>query len=242
MSKQKFTLYINLYLKLLLAPVLVLLFQLPLNAQKGNHYMDVGGGGGGTSYVGDLNMTAVPNRVLGHAMGTFRYAYSELFALRANFLFGLADIRKTSDSYYLPQLTGAQNIEGGVFWHLGVDLSSEIHLKKYQVGHFTHTRVNRTNWTPYITVGVGFLYALFSGASYFPIGGGVKFAIGGRWTLAPECRFLKLFSDNFDGYSNWPLSDSGGVFHNRDWVSMLSFTVTYRLYINVPRCPAYIEE
>ncbi len=214
----------------------------PARAQRGNHYMDVGGGLGVTSYTGDLNMSAVPSTVLGHGMGIFRYAFSELYAIRFNLLGGLYTATYNPERYYLPVHAEAQTLDGGTFLHIGGDVSAEIHLRKYQVGHFTHTRFNRTNWTPYISVGIGGMFIPSAGASfYLPMGGGVKFALGGRWTLAPEIRFAKLFTDGADGYANWPLEDSGGAFHNRDWISMVSFTVTYRLYTNVPTCPAYIE-
>ncbi|PIE84488.1 MAG: hypothetical protein CSA07_01900 [Bacteroidia bacterium] len=212
------------------------------SAREGNYRMDVGFGLGPSSYIGDLNLTPVPHSVGGHGMFIFRFAVNERYAFRGNAVGGLLRGRFRGD-YFLPDGGEVQRLDDFSSWFVGAEALAEVHLRKFQVADFSGKRYNPHFWTPYVLAGVGLRY-FFGGGGFtasIPMGAGVKFALGRRWTLAPELRVDKLFSDGVDGYVNMPEPGSGGLFHNRDWAAHLSLTLTYRLLTNVPVCPSYSD-
>ncbi|PID90028.1 MAG: hypothetical protein CSA97_04995 [Bacteroidetes bacterium] len=224
----------------LLVLVLALLAPQRVAARGGNYRMDVGFGLGPSSYIGDLSLTPIPYTVGGHAMGIFRFALNERYAFRGNVIGGLLRGRYREE-YYLPTGGVRQSLERFSSWFVGGEATAEVHLRKFQVAEFCGKRYNPHWWTPFVFAGVGVQYVFGGGGvtMNIPMGCGVKFALGRRWTLAPELRFDKLFTDGVDGYVNMPEPGSGGLMHNRDWAVHLSVTVTYRLLTNVPLCPSY---
>lgn len=209
-------------------------------AQSGNTKWDVGAGGGVTSYTGDYNLTALPRWVHGVGGVLVRYELTEMYALRLGLDIGGLRGRYDSLRYVLPEVS-----HGALFrrFTLGLDLAAEIHFLPFQVNDFTVRGIRASQWTPYASLGVGMYYLSKAGVKLgFPLGAGVKVALGGRFTLAPEVRFIKLFSDRADGYVNWPGSHVYSSFHNKDWVAHARVTLTYRLLVGWTTCPAYMKD
>lgn len=212
----------------------------PAQAQSGNTSWDVGFAAGVNAYTGDLNMTALPRHIHGHGGFIVRYELTEMYAVRLNLQGGGLRGAYDSTRHHLP------DIEPDYKFHTGfvdLDLSVDIHFLPFQVNDFQTRRV-RSGWiAPYVTAGLGIQY-VFGGefTGFLPIGCGVKFAVGDRWTLAPEIRFLKTFSDRADGYKNWPDHKRNVFLHNRDWISQVSITVTYRLLTGWTTCPTYMND
>ena len=209
-------------------------------AQSGNSSWDVGAGGGVTCYTGDFNLTALPHSVHGVGGLLVRYELSNLYSLRLGLDIG--GVRGGYDSlrYVLPEVPHGVSFSRLV---ISLDAAAEIHFLPYQVNDFTSRGRKEFPWTPYAAVGVGMYYIVGTGVKFgMPLGAGVKVALGGRVTLAPEIRFVKLFSDRLDGYVNWPGSHVYSSFHNKDWMSQVRIVVTYRLLTGWTPCPAYLSD
>lgn len=236
----------------LLGPLFLLigitLLSQALHAQGGKAVWDIGGYLGATGYTGDINLSPLPRSVGANAGFLLRYEINEMYAVRLNGNASWFHDYYKPERYYLPSYP-AENSFLDPFHAvlLGLDANIEIHFHKFQVNDFCGQRVNKRSFAPYASFGAGVGLALFTPNStanalfYIPMGLGFKFAVGGRLTLAPEIKFLKLFSDRPDGYSNWPIDGKDFNWHNRDWVSHVSLTIAYRLLTNVQPCPAYMR-
>lgn len=210
-----------------------------VRSQGGNTSWEFGGVAGINGYTGDLNHSPFPRTIHVHFGALGRYELSEMYALRFNLLGGGINGMYDADRYFLPQHRGAP-IEPFNAPFIALDVCAEIHFLPYQVSAFTRRCQNDRFLAPYVTLGVGGMYAFRQGGGlYLPMGVGVKIAIWDRLTLAPEVRFLKFFTDKLDGYINWPEGRPSFPIHKADWVSLVSITCTYRLQFTGPMCPAY---
>lgn len=208
-------------------------------AQQKNANWDVGFGLGLSGFTGDLNFAPLPQTISGHAQGLIRYNLSPMYALRAGLQVGGLNAIYYPGRYYLPGgPTGNKR-----YFHtpmLAVDAGVDIHFLPFVINSLTGGKVNPNAMTPYVTVGLGGMVVFNNGGGfYIPMGGGVKFALFDRFTLAGELRFLKGFFDTADRYKNWPKSTKGHHLHNQDWVSMLTVSLTYRFVVEGHVCPAY---
>lgn len=210
-----------------------------LHAQSGNTSWDVGGAVGVNAFTGDLNMTALPLNIGGHAGLLARYELTEMYALRLNLQGGLLRAKYDSTRYVLAGIPDETSVSR---FFVNLDFGVDIHFLPYQVKDFQKSFKDHSLASPYATFGLGVHYAVNgSVALTIPMGLGVKIALGERWTLAPEVRFQKIFTDRVDGYEEWPDSQRYGVWHKRDWISQFTLTFTYRLLTNWTTCPAYLS-
>ncbi len=210
-----------------------------LLAQSGNTRWDVGGALGANAFTGDLNMTALPLNLGGHAGLLARYELTEMYALRLNLQGGLLQAKYDSTRYVLAGLADGASVAR---FFVNLDFGVDIHFLPYQVKDFQQSFKDHSPAVPYATFGIGLHYAVNGRVALtIPMGLGVKIPLGARWTLAPEVRFQKIFTDQVDGYEQWPDSKRYGVWHKRDWISQLTLTFTYRLLTNWTTCPAYLS-
>lgn len=205
--------------------------------QSGNSSWDVGGAAGVTSYTGDFNLTALPHQIHGTGGLLMRYAFTEYYSLRAGV--DLAGVR----GHYDATRSRLPDVSHGVSFSrlvVGVDVAAEIHFLPFEVKDFAPRGKAISDWTPYASLGMG-ICAVIGGRVAFalPLGCGAKVALGSRFTLAAEVRFVKLFSDGLDGYDNWPEGRGESVFHNKDWIGQVRLALSYRLLTNWSTCPAY---
>ena len=211
-----------------------------VRAQSGNSSWDVGATGGVTSYTGDFNLTALPRTVHGGGGLLVRYELSSRYSLRLGVDITGVRGRYDASRYALPL------VESGVSFNrlvLSIDVASEIHFLPFQVNDFVSRGGKESQWTPYASLGLGMYYLIGGGVKFgLPLGGGVKVALGGRLTLGTEIRFVKLFSDRLDGYVNWPGSRTSSSFHNKDWLSLVRLSLTYRLLTGWTTCPTYMSD
>lgn len=210
-----------------------------LRAQRANSSWDAGAGLSLIGYTGDYNPTALPMTFSGAGQLVLRYNLTPMYALRAELNGGGYRGKYIARRTYLPML----GQEPALKFHrpfLSLAVSVEIHLLPFQVDGFSGRRENPDPITPYVTAGIGGTYVFsHGGALSIPMGAGVKFALGDRFTLSPEVRFVKSFSDKLDSYKNWPLGRERSFIHNQDWMSMLTVTLTYRFLFRSGGCPAY---
>lgn len=221
------------------------MFPRDVRCQSGNSSWDIGLLAGATGFTGDLNMSALPRCVGGHGGFLARYQISEMYNVRLALLASSAHGIYKESRYYLPSYDRGQLTQFSSLF-LGIEACAEIHFMRFEVNDFARQRHNTRFFTPYVTLGFGggANYLLSSrdemkGLFYIPMGGGVKFAVGGRFCIAPEVRFFKLFTDRVDAYTSWPMGKGDVSVHNRDWLSLVTLTFSYRLFTNVQLCPVY---
>ncbi|MDR1121790.1 MAG: DUF6089 family protein [Dysgonamonadaceae bacterium] len=201
------------------------------------HY-EIGGMAGLSMYMGDANKN---NLLLGwhpSAGAVFRKNMNFRWAFKADLLMGSVsgDTRNTSNAY-----PGGQTVVfRRNFYELGGQM--EFNFLPYS-DKFPYLQTSRIS--PYLFAGLGFTYA--SGENPFvginlPVGVGVKYKIRNRINLGLEYSFRKLFSDAFDapsdrGFSlNDPYGIGGSWLKNKDWYSLLMFSVTWDFGPNDRKC------
>jgi opacity protein-like surface antigen len=201
------------------------------------HY-EIGGMAGLSMYMGDANKN---NLLLGwhpSVGAVFRKNMNFRWAFKADLLMGSVsgDTRNTNNAYPDGQTVAFRRN----FYELGGQL--EFNFMPYS-DKFAYLQTSRIS--PYLFAGLGFTYASgenpFAGIN-FPVGVGVKYKIRNRINLGLEYSFRKLFSDAFDNPSdlrlslNDPYRIGGSWLKNKDWYSLLMFSVTWDFGPNDRKC------
>lgn len=202
-------------------------------------FMEFGGGLGAMHYTGDLN--SYPRPAKSNIAGTaiYRFNLSEIVSFKTAFTIGsvsgddldprdaLAVARQHSFKHGIMEVSG----------------SFEYHFLNYRANNDMRDR-----WAPYALLGVGLArvsnvprtYEDFSPIQFvLPMGGGVKYLLSKRLTLAAEFVARKTFFDYLDGISD---GDQGikanyrfGNPNDDDWYFYSGLSLTYVLY-EIP-CP-----
>jgi hypothetical protein len=208
-------------------------------AERWNLGWDLGGGGGVTSYTGDLNLSPYP-RELGVNLGLLaRFTFNKYYAARLNLFGGNVSGSYDPKRYMLP-ITNGKSVEAFNHFLIGFDANVEINFLPFIVNILAQRRYNNEFIAPYATFGIGALAASGGGMHvYTPMGAGLKIALGSRLTIAGELRFLKMYRDELDAYKNIPTNDGMWGIHNQDWIPMISLTCAYRIFFSIQRCAAY---
>ncbi len=106
---------------------------------------------------------------------------------------------------------------------------------------YLHTK----RFSPYILFGIGVTVApgneTFASLN-IPLGIGAKYKVANRLNLGLEFSFRKLFGDSFDvtdgnnAFLDNPYEISGSAFKNKDWYSLLMFSVTWDFGLRCRTC------
>ena len=106
-------------------------------------------------------------------------------------------------------------------------------------------RKTQLNIIPYILFGIGVTVApgneTFTSLN-IPLGIGAKYKVANRLNLGLEFSFRKLFGDSFDvtdgnnAFLDNPYEISGSAFKNKDWYSLLMFSVTWDFGLRCRTC------
>lgn len=221
----------------------ILMLSLPLlslYAQDEEEYkMELGGGLGGSFYMGDANYTT-PFKNLGIVGGVMaRYIMNPRMSIKANLMAGKisGDTKNFKNKY--PE--GQDVSFTRTLFDLGAQF--EYNFLAYGTG-FGYNGGHRL--TPYLLGGVGFTYAPAPAegvfALNFPIGVGVKYKIARRINIGCEFTMRFSLSDKLDVTNNEglqlndPYRIKSGGWKNKDSYSFTVFFVTYDLFSRCKEC------
>jgi len=190
---------------------------------------DYGIFGGVSSYLGDIN----PEKLLYSprpAAGIFyRYNLHPRHSLRANLFAGglSANDADFNNSF---QQNRAASFSGTV---------AELALQ-FEFNFFPYaTDGKKWNSSPYFAGGIGGAYINANEEVVFcpviPISFGFKININKNVGLEAEYGFRKTFYDKFDGVENPTYAWT----HNNDWYTFTGICITWKIFSNFAKCPAY---
>lgn len=225
---------------LILCIVLLALPFFCLHAQDEEEFkMELGGGLGGSFYMGDANYST-PFKNLGIVGGAMaRYIMNPRMSIKANLMAGRisGDTKDFKNKY--PQ--GQDVSFKRTLFDLGAQF--EYNFLAYGTG-FGYNGGHRI--TPYILAGMGFTFAPAPAegvfAVNFPIGVGVKYKIARRINIGCEFTMRFSLSDKLDVTNkeglqlNDPYRIKSGSWKNKDSYSYTVFFVTYDLFSRCKEC------
>lgn len=215
--------------------------------------IELGGFLGTSYYFGDLNPSMQfknPHLAIG---GIGRYAYSDRLAIKATALYGkisgdyspglnYKDLRPPANQVDPPSYS-FQNVVGDIA------VQAEFNFLSYD-----HKFISSTNFTPYLSVGVGTtFYSRKSGDAgnlttkptfilSLPFGAGIKYKVNKWVRVGAEWSFRKTFVDDLDyeGPGDIDPSDPYGFgntgTHNNDWISFAGVYVTISMLKRKTSC------
>jgi len=207
------------------------LFILAQNQVTAPEYkFEIGGMAGISFYMGDANKTTLFKQMNPGAGIVFRYNANFRIAIKGDLAWaGVSGSTKGLDNVFPDdaQASFSRNLFelGGQF---------EFNFFPYS-DKFAY--LNTKRFTPYMLVGLGITVAPGGSNTFIspnvPIGVGVKYKLKNRINVGGEFTFRKLFRDDLDVTDNSnrilddPYGIGGSVLKNKDWYSLLMFSVTY---------------
>ena len=212
----------------LLAPALLALLALcaPVRAAAQEDYrFDIGGGVGMTGYLGDANTANLFQHPGWDVTALLRYIANPRFAFKTNFYVGSISGNSADMTNVFPNdMTFKFR---STFYEVGE--LAEFNFFNYGMGE-RYRKLKRVS--PYITAGLSVLVWSVDGKANatmaIPFGVGVKYKPSRRVNLGLEFLMKKTLSDKVDGEIG---ADPYGIKHsfmkNTDWISTLSFTISY---------------
>jgi len=204
--------------------LLILLMPARADAQE-DYRFEIGGGIGMTGYLGDANTANLWSHPGWDVTALLRYLPNPRFAFKSNIYVGSVSGNSADMENVFPDF--ATYKFRTTFYELGELV--EFNFFKYGMGE-RYRKLKR--WSPYITAGLSVLVWSNDGHANatvaIPLGVGFKFKINHRVNLGMEFLMKKTLSDKVDGQE---LSDPYQIHHafmkNTDWISTLSFTISY---------------
>ena len=199
---------------------------------------EIGGGFGMSSYMGDANKDKPFSELHPSFGAVFRKNMDLRWAVKAGLMMGgISGNTQNSDNVY----PGNASVEfSRKFFELGGQI--EFNFLPYSD---KYPYLNTKKMAPYLMAGLGLTFApedeFFFGLN-LPVGLGVKYKVRNRINLGLEYSVRKLFGDNFDspdksGFNlDNPYQLNGGFMKNRDWYTVLMFSVTWDFGPNDRRC------
>ena len=222
--------------KIVLSLIVVLLTCVMAIAQE--YKYEIGGGIGLSSYMGDANKNN-PFSGLHPSFGAvFRKNLNFRWAVKADLLMGkVSGDTKNSENVYLGNASAEFSRN---FYELGGQM--EFNFLPYS-DKFPYLQTSKIS--PYLMAGVGLTFApgdeVFFGLNV-PVGLGVKYKVKNKVNLGLEYSVRKLFGDDFDapdksGFNlDNPYHLNGGFMKNRDWYTILMFSITWDFGPNDRKC------
>ena len=210
---------------------MILLGSVFLSSAFAQEYLyEVGCMGGGASYMGDVNKTA-PLKGIHPALGLmFRYNANFRIAFKGDLAWAQVSGSTEGLENVFPERAQASFSRN--LFELGGQF--EYNFFPYS-DKFAY--LNTKRFSPYLLVGLGATVAPGNGSTFaglnLPVGVGIKYKLKNRLNLGCEISVRKLFGDGLDvtDDSNRILSNpygiSGSMLKNKDWYTMLTFSVTW---------------
>ncbi|MDR3268918.1 MAG: DUF6089 family protein [Tannerella sp.] len=210
---------------------LILLLSAPFYRVHAQEYLyEVGGMGGGASYMGDVNKTA-PFKGLNPSLGVvFRYNVNFRVAFKSNLTWARVSGSTEGLANVFPeqvQVAFNRNL---------IELGEQFEFNFFPYSD-KFAYLNTKRFSPYLLVGLGLTVAPGNGETFaglnLPVGAGVKYKLKNRINLGCEFSVRKLFGDGLDVTDesnrilNNPYGVGGSMMKNKDWYSLLTFSVTW---------------
>jgi hypothetical protein len=221
------------------------------------HKSEIGVAGGISYYMGDFNESVVPYMINPMAGLLYRHNFTKYINVRIQASAGMV---KGDSRKYEGGLQGFPQGAGIGFKRnfYTVDAFAEFNFFPFSSVDPKRQQI----FTPFLIVGAGYMYfdknkinnepymsnaiktypmlydSLKTASSVtVPMGFGFKFSPVNQWTIGIECVFHKTNTDKIDYYINRSENNSFNIF-NKDWVSTVLFTVSYRFVDQMP-CATY---
>lgn len=196
---------------------------------------EIGGMLGGASYMGDANKTN-PFSKMGLAGGAvFRYNVNLRWALKSNLLLArVSGSTKGLDNAF------PDNFQTD-FNRSVVELGEQAEFNFFPYSDkFVYAGTKKL--TPYVLAGIGLSIAPGGDKTFaslnIPLGVGVKYKLRNRLDLGMEFSVRKLFGDGLEGKKELdnPYHISGSAWKNKDWYSLLLFSLTWEFGLHDCDC------
>ncbi len=231
--------------------VFCIIFITSIGDTKAQQGLEFGFSGGGSYYMGDINLAKHFYRTKLNLGGFAKYHLNGRYDIKISaFYTNLAAADEDFSNQF--QILRDHSFETSL-----IELAAqfEVNFLPYQIGD-----VRKNSYTPYIQTGVA-LYIANSAQDVInfaiPIGFGFKKNIKPRLVLGVEWAFRRTFSDYLDSLSGEDLSsyDSNfgipmieanrhkqtGFRYNKDWYSIAILSLSYTFKIGGLGCPAYYQ-
>lgn len=220
----------------LLFIIYCLLFSVSARAQDDPEYrMEIGGGAGVMSYLGDFNGSLLKNMqpIVG---AVAKYKLNPRMDWALNIGYGkLKGSSKDAKTWHPELVENPIEFSTSV---IDVTVCFEYNFWPFGTGR---EYLGARPLTPFIAIGAGFTIAKpdigdQAGGIQFPIGAGVKYKLKDRLNLAAEWTMHFTGSDKLDGVEDPYGIKSTGLFKNTDCYSMLRLTLTYDFWARCKTC------
>lgn len=200
-----------------------------VHAQDEEYKMEIGGGVGLMTYIGDFNENLFRNmQVMGAVV--VKYHFNPRMAVAMNGAFGKLKGSSENIKTYYP------GIEDYTFSNTAVDVSFRFEYNFWAFGTGMDYRGGK-RIAPFIALGFGTTYVKGEEKSIFsaniPLGFGVKYKVSSRLNASLEWMFHISMSDKLDGIEDPYGIKSSGLFKNTDCYSTLQLSLTYDIW---PKC------
>ncbi|MBR6980642.1 MAG: outer membrane beta-barrel protein [Prevotella sp.] len=216
--------------------ILLLLFALPSAAKaQGDveYLMEVGGGLGLMSYMGDFNESPIKHQQ--PMLSAFlRRMINPYHGFKLGLSYGKVKGSSSNDETYYP---GMQETPYK-FDNSLVDLSATYEYNFWPYGTGREYRGAKP-LTPFFSIGLGATYAKADKSVFsanLPIGIGVKYKLADRINLGLEWSIHFSMSDHLDGKPDPYSIKSSGMFKNTDCYSALQATISYSFMAKCRTC------
>lgn len=217
----------------LMVCILLVAGSIGVMAQDDPEYrMEIGGGGGMVSYLGDFNSSPLKDMSL---MGSLiaKYRPNPRMAWALNISYGQLKGSSTDDKSWFPNIT-----EPMTFSHTLIDAGLRFEYNFWAYGTGQEYRGAKP-LAPFIALGLGVAHVSASPSVFttkFPLGLGLKYKIGDRLNLTAEWMMHFTGSDMLDGVEDPYGIKRSGLFKNTDCYSMLQFSLTYDIWAKCKVC------
>ncbi len=215
------------------AVLALLAFSMPVAAQTEPEYrMEVGGGVGLMTYLGDFNGNLLKNP--GPMFSALvKYKPSPRSAVALNVSYGRYKGDGKNAGTYHPSPWTNYTFKHGL---LDVGLRYELNFWPYGTGQ-EYRGAKRL--TPYIYIGMGVTVAKPDKTELginMPVGAGVKYKLAPRLNLAAEWTIHFTGNDRLDGVKDPYRITSSGLFKNTDCYTHLRLSLTYDIWAKCKVC------
>ena len=186
---------------------------------------EIGGMGGGSFYMGDVNKNT-PLKALNPSLGAvFRYNANFRIAFKG----GLTWARVTGSTDGL-----VNAFPGGLqtsFTRNVVDLGGQFEFNFFPYSD-KFAYLNTQRLAPYLLIGLGATVATGTGRTFgalnLPVGMGIKYKLRNRLNVGAEFSVHKVLGDGLDNEQlNNPYDIAGSVMKNGDWYVLTTLFLTW---------------
>ena len=216
-----------------LSIILCLLSFSPAAAQEDPEYrMEVGGGVGTVSYLGDFNGNLMKNMQVGFSV-VGKYRFNPRMAMGLTVTYSTLKGSSNDEKSYYPEVQTPVEFSNAL---VDASLRYEYNFWPFGTGREYH---GARHLTPFVTMGLGMTYANAKPtalAANLPLGVGVKYKIGDRMNLTGEWTVHFTGSDKLDGVEDPYGIKSSGLFKNTDCYSMLKLSLTFDFWAKCKTC------